>query len=247
MAIALVRTFSKEQLEEIVKTCTSMRELERKLGYGSIGNNGKTIQKVLNEYGISTEHFTGQAKNTVVRSEENVFIKNSTATQATLRRWYIKGKYSEYKCAICGQPPIWNNKPLTLTLDHINGNNTDDRLENLRWICPNCDRQLDTFAGKNVELSESPKYYCIDCGVEISYGHIRCLKCEQQHRKQIGLSSIPLTRDELKYKIKTQSFTSIGNEFGVSDNAIRKWCIKLNLPTTKKQIKNYSDEEWELL
>lgn len=106
MAIALVRTFSKEQLKEIVKTCTSMRELERKLGYSSIGNNKKTIQKVLDEYGISTEHFTGQAKNTVVRSEENVFTKNSTATQATLRRWYIKGGYSEYKCAICGQPPV---------------------------------------------------------------------------------------------------------------------------------------------
>lgn len=154
MAIALVRQYSKEELEKMVKESHSMRELQRKIGYKSIGANFHTVQNVLNEYGISTEHFTGVAKGFIKRNEENVFIKDSSATQATLRRWYIKGNYSEYKCAICGQPPQWQGKPLTLTLDHINGDNHDDRLENLRWICPNCDRQLDTFAGKNVEHSK---------------------------------------------------------------------------------------------
>ena len=62
---------------------------------------------------------------------------------------YIKGNYTPYKCSICGLEPFWNGKELTLTLDHINGINNDDRLENLRWVCPNCDRQLSTFSGKN--------------------------------------------------------------------------------------------------
>ena len=52
--------------------------------------------------------------------------------------------------SICGQLPIWNSKELTLTLDYINRNNKDNRLSNLSWVCPNCDRQLDTFAGKNL-------------------------------------------------------------------------------------------------
>ena len=52
-------------------------------------------------------------------------------------------------CSICGQKPFWNGKPLTLTLDHIDGDNTNDVLTNLRWVCPNCDRQLDTFGSKN--------------------------------------------------------------------------------------------------
>lgn len=154
MPKSLISTFSKEDLQEIVKDCTSMRELERKLGYQSIGNNGKTIQNYLDQLNISTEHFTGLAKGAINRTPQNTFIKNSTATQAVLRRMYTKGNYSPYKCAICGQEPIWNGKPLTLTLDHINGDNHDDRLENLRWICPNCDRQLPTFCRGSLEKRE---------------------------------------------------------------------------------------------
>jgi len=66
-----------------------------------------------------------------------------------LRNWYKKGNYTKYECSICGQEPFWNGKELTLILDHINGVHTDDRLENLRWVCPNCNYQLDTTNGKN--------------------------------------------------------------------------------------------------
>ena len=104
MAIALVRQFSKAELEKMVQESNSMRELQRKLGYKSIGANFQTVQKVLDEYEISTDHFTGVAKGAIKRSPENIFIKNSTATQKVLREWYIKGNYSEYKCAICGLP-----------------------------------------------------------------------------------------------------------------------------------------------
>lgn len=58
---------------------------------------------------------------------------------------------------------------------------------------------------------------------------------------------MPITREELKKKIRTQSFLSIGKEFNISDNAIKKWCDKFNLPRTKKEIKSYSDKEWDLI
>ena len=77
-----------------------------------------------------------------------MFVENSTANQTTLRRWYEKENI-EYKCSICGQLPFWQNKPLTLILDHINGHNHDDRLENLRWVCPNCNQQLETHCKGN--------------------------------------------------------------------------------------------------
>ena len=132
------------------KTYDALQEVLKKIGYSSVsGSNRKTVQSRLDKLNIDTSHFTKGVGTGVKRNEENVFIKNSTASQATLRRWYLKGNYSEYKCSICGQLPFWNGKDLSLTLDHINGNNTDDELSNLRWVCPNCDRQLDTFGSKN--------------------------------------------------------------------------------------------------
>ena len=58
---------------------------------------------------------------------------------------------------------------------------------------------------------------------------------------------MPITREELKEKIRYIPFTTIATEYNVSDNAIRKWCDKFNLPRKKDDIKKYSDEEWENL
>lgn len=142
---ALIDNYSEQELRDLVKQSQSYRDLTLKLGYSSDGGNGyKTVQNRVQKYGIDTSHF--QEHHARTRSVDNIFIKDSTATQAVLRRWYLKGNYTEYKCAICGLPAEWNGKPLVLTLDHINGNNKDDRLENLRWVCPNCDRQLSTYS-----------------------------------------------------------------------------------------------------
>ena len=140
MSKALIDNFTVEELEELVANSTSMYELSLKLGYTAKGNNGKTIRSRLEKYNISTNHFTGVGKKSLKRTPENTFIESSTASQSVLRRMYIKGEYTPYKCSICGLEPFWNGKELTLTLDHINGINNDDRLENLRWVCPNCDR-----------------------------------------------------------------------------------------------------------
>lgn len=145
MPKALVDNYSKEELEAIVAQSNSYREVMDLMHYKS--HNGRAYETVKNrieKYDISTEHFN--TKPAIKRSPENIFIENSTVRQSVLRRWYLKGNYTEYKCAICGLPPVWQGKELVLTLDHINGKNTDDRLENLRWVCPNCDRQLPTYS-----------------------------------------------------------------------------------------------------
>jgi len=225
MAKALIDNFTQEQLEEIVQSSCSMREVSRKIGYMSNGANHQTIYSRLEKYGISTEHFTGRAKNQIKRSEENVFIENSTATQATLRRWYVNGNYTEYKCSICGQEPFWNNMPLTLTLDHINGNNHDNRLNNLRWICPNCDRQLPTFAGRNADHN---LYY--------NAKHIEVEKeVVSKPRSLIKPNKTDLLEILHQYK---GNFTKIGAYYGVTDNAVRKWCKSYNLPYHSKDYKD---------
>ena len=118
-----IEQYDDDTFKELVASSASMRELSRKLGYTGGGYNGEAILKRCESLDITTEHFTGLAKGFVKRSTENVFIENSTASQTTLRRWYQKGEYSEYKCTICGMEPFWNGKELTLTLDHINGIN----------------------------------------------------------------------------------------------------------------------------
>lgn len=88
------------------------------------------------------------------------------------------------------------------------------------------------------------EHFCTDCGTEICKGSTRCVSCA---RKQniIPLKDMPITREELKSLIRTTSFLEIGRMFNKTDNAIRKWCDKFNLPRRKKDIENYSDEEWE--
>ena len=147
---AKVDLLTKEQLEEIVQSSKTLQEVLRKIGYSSVsGANRATVQKRIDKFNISTEHFTKGVGKGIKRTEENTFIKNSSASQATLRKMYYNGSYTEYKCSICGQEPFWNGQPLSLTLDHIDGDNKNDVLSNLRWVCPNCDRQLDTFGSKN--------------------------------------------------------------------------------------------------
>ena len=244
--MAIIDNYSKEELKQIVQQSKSLKEVIDKLGYTTHnGNNSATVKKRLEQYSIDISHFTHSAP--IKRNEENIFIENSTASQATLRRWYLKGEYSPYICAICGQEPLWQGNELTLILDHINGNNHNNELKNLRWVCPNCNQQLETTGYKSMRTEHiqkfEKKYYCIDCGKEITYNSNRCVECQAKTRRVVERPS----REELKQQIRYQSFVSLGKTYGVSDKAIVKWCIAYNLPSKKKDINNYTDNEWELL
>lgn len=147
---SLLDKYNKEQFTQFVQESTSYRDLAKKLGYQSFsGTLSKQLQNKMEFYNLSYNDFKSNEKK-IIRTFNNIFIENSTVDQKTLRKWYKKGSYSEYKCSICGLLPIWQGKELTLILDHINGCNTDDRLENLRWVCPNCNMQLPTTNGKNL-------------------------------------------------------------------------------------------------
>lgn len=240
----IMSKISDEEFAYIVSTSSSLKEIGMKCGYScNSGASSSIVKNRINKQGLS---FQGTRANPVYREDKDIFIADSPVDQSTLRKRYLQGNFSEYKCSICGQEPIWNGKELVLTLDHINGHNHDDRLENLRWVCPNCDRQLSTFAGRNI-VYEKNKNYCIDCGKEILQSSIRCPDCAAKtnglkHR----LAERP-ERNELKTLIRVMPFVKIGEKYGVSDNAIRKWCDAYGLPRVKKEIMRYSDEEWNNL
>lgn len=82
-------------------------------------------------------------------SLEKCLVEHSTYAMSNLRRRLIEGNVLEYKCQICGIGPEWHGKSMPLILDHINGVNNDNRLDNLRFVCSNCDSQLDTYKSRN--------------------------------------------------------------------------------------------------
>ena len=141
---------------------------------------------------------------------------------------------------------------------HSGSNNSTvkARLENLRWVCPNCNQQLDTTCGKNkanrkhitlkgvIEPSKL-KFFCKECNKEIT-SQSKSGLCQECYNKSKRVCERP-SREELKNLIRTIPFTRIGEKFGVSDKAITKWCVSENLPSRKKDINSYSDEEWEFI
>ena len=76
--------------------------------------------------------------------DETIASGNYTASNA--KSWHRK--HRDYQCSECGISE-WNHKPLTLQIDHIDGNHKNNVIENLRWLCPNCHTQTDTWGVKN--------------------------------------------------------------------------------------------------
>lgn len=80
-----------------------------------------------------------------------LFCENCKVSRGAVKRTVLRRKLIEYKCSCCGIEPFWNGKPMPLVLDHVNGINNDNRLENLRFVCSNCDTQLETYKSRNIK------------------------------------------------------------------------------------------------
>ena len=146
-------TYSEQELLEAVKTSTSIRQVLDKLNIVPAGGNYQTTNRRIQKLNIDTSHFTGQAWNRgkVIgpkRPIEKYLVENSVVQSFKLKGRLIAEGLKEHKCECCGITE-WNGKPAPIELDHINGNHHDNRLENLRILCPNCHAQTDTYRGKN--------------------------------------------------------------------------------------------------
>ena len=156
-----MRKYTKEWLTELCKDSYSYAEVLKKAGRKQGGGTQATLKKKIKEFNIDISHFTGQEwydspnqKNNVISREgyslEEVFIQNSPVTQKVLRGYIERHNVLEYKCQTCGCDGNWQNGIISLEVDHINGDNKDNRVKNLRYLCPNCHALTDTYRGKNV-------------------------------------------------------------------------------------------------
>ena len=150
-------TYNVEIVSNIVKENYSIAECLRKLNLRPAGGNYKWFKSFIKSNNIDTSHFTGQGwcfgkklgHSNRAKKLEEILIENSTFVSSNfLRKRLIRENIKKHICEICNNL-TWNDKPIPLELDHINGVNTDNRLENLRIICPNCHAQTPHYRGKN--------------------------------------------------------------------------------------------------
>lgn len=144
--------YLKENLEPLVNTSKSYREVCRKIGISESGNGYKTIKKYIELHNITTEHFLSREEHLLKLKQiktidlKDILIENSSYSNNTnLKRKLLKANLLKYECVKCINKGEWNNRQLILQLDHINGNRKDNRIKNLRFLCPNCHSQTSTF------------------------------------------------------------------------------------------------------
>ena len=173
---------SEEQWRKIISTSLTRAEVARKVNRCPNSSFNERLKKYCDKHNISIKHFTVNENGNKEKYQlEEILVENSPASRKTLRDYLAKYNILEYKCAICGNIGEWNGVSLTLQIDHINGINNDNRKENLRWLCPNCHSQTDTFTGKNKTKKE-----VVNFTVEEAINALRQTENVNQATKLIG-------------------------------------------------------------
>lgn len=215
--------YHKENLVDIISTSKNMSEVLVKLDLRCAGGNYQTIKKYIELYNIDITHFIDyeinienlkklRFKNTIPISK--ILVVGSTYGRTHLKSRLVKENLLEYKCVECENEGEWLSKPISLQLDHINGIHNDNRLENLRFMCPNCHSQTETFCGKHNSKKNNGKV-----GKEKNNSLTDNQIINNESRRKIGRPSYEVLINE----ISELGYNGTGRKYGISDNSIRKW------------------------
>ena len=279
------KNYTQEQFIDAVKNSYSYSEVCRILGISPKGGNLNTVKKKIAQLELDASHFTGQRWNKGKTSEDHpsikkkdiseILVENSGWASGNIRQRLIKEGLKEAKCECCGRTE-WFGIPIPLELHHINEIHTDNRLENLLILCPNCHAMTDSHVNVeqlsalverqevegrkirealiarlerakatgnpepslNIEEGAETRHVqpkskkekvlepkcCKYCGKELE-GRARQNKyCSQECAHRANGSRRPDVLTLLEDFKELKSFVQVGHKYGVTDNAVRKWC-----------------------
>ena len=206
-------------IRDLVQSSKSFYEVEMSMGAKG-GRAFDHIKKLIEDHQISTKHFEtkverfnrifpeGLPNNPQPLSE--ILVKDSTYSRTHLKKRLYREGLKTRLCELCGQGEDWKGNHMSLILDHINGVYNDNRLENLRIVCPNCNATLDTHAGKNKGVKRAVKDFTI----------------KNERPQKILWPSV----GELTKLVWEKPLKGLAQDLGVSDNAIRKHCFLRDIP-----------------
>lgn len=227
--------FTEQELREAVAASLCYSDVLRRLGMRPAGGNHRTIQKYVRAWGISTAHFDpnaarARATSSRARPLVDLLVVGSTFSRGHLKERLYAAGIKRRECEMCGQGEIWNGHRIALILDHINGIATDNRIENLRIVCPNCAAALPTHCGRNKAMIE-PRT-CVGCGASFRARASRQSYCSKEcgahappppgprpHTRKVARPPVEVILRE----VGELGYTGVANRYGVSDNAVRKW------------------------
>jgi Zn finger protein HypA/HybF involved in hydrogenase expression len=148
--------WSKEKIKESIIHSKCKSDILKYLGVSLGTTHYQKLDLLLKKYNIDTSNFEYDYKRghkfTEKYDDELVFTKNSPLSNKNIKRRIIKNSLLDYECVECGITDSWNGKKITLQLDHIDGDNNNNKLENLRFLCPNCHSQTETHSVKKSDV-----------------------------------------------------------------------------------------------
>lgn len=265
---------AKKEYEEIVcnlvKECQNISQVCKSLGKRATNNNYLFIEKIIEKYNLDISHFCvdySNKKHHKPYTKEEIFCENSPMSTSKARDATIKFGVKEWRCERCRRTD-WEGEKIPLQIHHINGDNRDNRIENIQLLCPNCHTLTDTYCGKkkkrklpqkhsliefnphnreikekNSVLTENGKI-CPICGKEFRGWRNFCSdECYNIYLKNTYKKfSLDINKEKLIETFKKyKNFTQVGKYFGVSDKTIAKWCKSFDLPHKSKEMKEYLD------
>jgi hypothetical protein len=237
MFVARAPRYTESEAREAIAASLSFAEALRRLGMCASGNNWRTLKVYATEvWQIPLDHFDPHAASRAAlergrhpaRPLGEVLVEGSSFSRQQLKKRLFAEGLKERRCELCEQGELWRGRRLSLILDHINGVSDDNRLENLRIVCPNCAATLDTHCGRNV-IRTRP---CATCGKEFRPAGSGQRHCSQRCG---GLSAASRDAQHASRRVERPPYEQlvaevaeigwrvVGRKYGVSDNAIRKW------------------------